>query len=105
MNIYDEKNNGSPALIRNEGFVDQDIEIGDIVTIVAPPIRRMGGWFPHVHVGRSGKVVDYQWRNFNNPADVGKDKKDPYGRVIELFGDIKLRVCVFDDRELRKGLM
>ncbi len=55
MNLYDEKNNGSPAPIHDDGFVDQDIEIGDMVTIVAPPRRRMGGWFPHMHVGRSGK--------------------------------------------------
>ncbi len=94
MNIYDEKNNGSPAVIRNDGFVDQDIEIGDIVTIVAPPVRRMGGWFPHPHVGRAGKVVDYQRR----------DDGEAYGRVVELFGDIHgFRVCVFDDRELKKG--
>ncbi len=95
MNLYDEKNNGSVVQIRDEGFVDQDIEIGDTVTIVAPPRRRMGGWFPHIHVGRSGKVVDYQRRQ----------NGEPYGRVVELTGgDVRsLRVCVFDDRELRKG--
>jgi len=97
MNIYDEKHNGSVAQICDDGFVDQDIEIGDIVTIVGPPRRRMGGWFPHFHVGRSGKVVDYQRKNDG----------EVYGRVVELFGgDVRgIRVCVFDDRELRKGLM
>jgi len=95
MNIYDEKNNGPVTEIADPGFRDQDIEVGDVVTIVAPPIRRMGGWFAHPHVGRSGRVVDYQ-RRANG---------DPYGRVVELAGgDLRnVRVCVFDDRELRKG--
>ncbi len=98
MNIYDERN-GSPAIIHDAGFVDQDLVIGDEVTIVAPPIRRMGGWFAHPYVGYSGVVVDYQCRDLN--------ETDPCGRVIELkSGDVRgRRVVVFDDRELRKGRM
>ena len=98
MNLYDERNNGSVTQIADPGFHDQDIEIGDIDTIVAPPRKRMGGWFPHPHVGRTGKVVDYQRRVGNN---------EPIGRVIELEGGDKhgVRCCVFDDRELRKGRM
>lgn len=97
MNIYDLQHGLPPA------GLDQNIEIGDTVTIVAPPVPRMGGWFPHPWVGYSGIVVDYQWRSFTTPQ--GRRSEDPYGRIIELkSGDVRgRRVVVFDDRELRKG--
>jgi ribosomal protein L21E len=99
MNIYDPRYGIPPT------GIDQNIEIGDEVTIVAPPVPRVGGWFAHPYVGYSGVVVDYQWRYYNTP--MGREAKDPHGRVIELkSGDVRgRRVVVFDDRELRKGRM